>query len=385
MRILFLSSWYPTKTNPNFGVFIKEHATAINTTDNEVVVLAIVIHHSEKLWKMNVTTDELDENGIRTVTIEIHSKFRNLIYHAVPFQYLLVKRVFDKKIKRSFNPDIIHSNVVFPSGIIGNFLAEKLKKPHVITEHWSRLKSFLEKPVMSGWGLQVYRNASAILPVSEFLKQNMIELIPDVDKSKFRVIPNVISSETFTYKEKVADSAEIRFCAVATWANKKIPDKIPELFIEALARLQTEVDKRFVITMIGGGDRLNQLSDLCKKSGLEAEFTGYLDKPEIAGYLQRADFFVHASTIETFGVVTAEALLCGTPAVCSRIGALPELINETNGILCENTVEDWVRGLRMAINTPFNHQQIATAVQHKFGRKSVGLQIEAVYKAINYL
>ena len=384
MKILFLSSWYPTKTNPNFGVFVKEHAAAIHTTEHEVAVLAIVIHYSEKLWKMNVT-DELDENGIRTVLIEIHSKFRDLIYHAVPFQYFLVKRVFDIKIAPGFNPDIIHSNVVFPAGIIGNCIAEKLKRPHVITEHWSRLKSFLEKPVLSGWGLKAYRNASAILPVSEFLKQSMIELMPDVDKTKFRVIPNVINSETFTYTEKVADPVVIRFCAVATWANKRIPDKIPELFIEALARLQAEVDKRFVLTMIGGGDKLNQLSDLCKKSGLEAEFTGYLDKPEIAGYLQRADFFVHASTIETFGVVTAEALLCGTPAVCSRVGALPELINETNGILCENTIEDWVRGLRMAINTPFNPHQIATAVQHKFGRKSVGLQIEAVYKAINYL
>ena len=112
MKILFLSSWYPTKTNPNFGVFVKEHAAAIHTTEHEVAVLAIVIHYSEKLWKMNVT-DELDENGIRTVLIEIHSKFRDLIYHAVPFQYFLVKRVFDIKIAPGFNPDIIHSNVVF--------------------------------------------------------------------------------------------------------------------------------------------------------------------------------------------------------------------------------------------------------------------------------
>lgn len=57
--------------------------------------------------------------------------------------------------------------------------------------------------------------------------------------------------------------------------------------------------------MIGGGDRLNDLKELCSKNELEAYFTGYIPKKLIAEHLQQADYFVHASTIETFGVVVA--------------------------------------------------------------------------------
>lgn len=48
MNILFLSCWYPTPKNPNFGVFVKEHAHAIQLAGNNVVVVAILATKSDK-------------------------------------------------------------------------------------------------------------------------------------------------------------------------------------------------------------------------------------------------------------------------------------------------------------------------------------------------
>jgi glycosyltransferase involved in cell wall biosynthesis len=200
------------------------------------------------------------------------------------------------------------------------------------------------------------------------------------DQNKFKVIGNVIDSNTFTFKEKKSNPNELRFCAIATWAHLKHPAKQPELLIEALSVLQKEIDKTIVLTMVGGGDKVEGLKKLCFEKGVKAEFTGYLEKPEIVKKLQNSDFFVHATTIETFGVVVAEALLTGTPVVCSNVSALRELISDSNGELCDNTVEDWVRGLKRAMQATYDKQQISLNIKQRYDKENIGVAIEAVYQ-----
>jgi len=381
MKVLFLSSWYPTKINPNFGVFVKEHAHAIQTTENEIVVLAIVIHRSKKIWNKTIS-DTVDKEGVRTVLIEISSRFRDIIYHTVPLQYCMVKSVFKKQIKSGFSPDIIHSNVIFPAGIIGHWLAKHLKKPHVITEHWTRVQYFMGMPILSRWGKSAYHNAVRILPVSEYLKCEILPYILSADKSKFRVVGNVVDSEMFTFKEKPKDQNHIKLCSIATWSYLKDPAKQPELLIEAISELQKEINQSVSLTMIGGGDKVPALKELCKEKNVKATFTGYLEKSEIVKKLQESDFFVHPTTIETFGVVVAEALLTGTPVVCSNVSALKELVNQANGILCDNIVEDWKRGLKLAIISDFDGKQIATEINKKFDKMNIGIAINSVYQEL---
>ncbi len=381
MNILFLSSWYPTTKNPNFGVFIKEHAHAIHLSGNNIVVLAIVASKSNSLWSKKVT-DSFDENGIRTIIIELNSRFRDIVYHAIPLQYYFARKTVRILIKNGFEPDIIHSNVVFPAGIIGDMLSGWLKIPHIITEHWSRIKGLLNKPILGKLAIKSYKNAARILPVSNFLKNRMLDLIPSLDSLKFQIVGNVIDSNIFYYKEKESHTETLRFCAVATWANKKVPDKKPEIFIEALAHFQLEIKQSILLTMIGGGDKIPQLKDLCLSKGLNVSFVGARTKIEIANYLQQSNFFVHASTIETFGVVVAEALLCGTPVICSNVGALPEMIDDSNGVLCENSIEDWIDGLRKAIVTKFKNEGIATDLKLKFSTLNIGEEINKVYNEV---
>jgi glycosyltransferase involved in cell wall biosynthesis len=381
MKILSIASWYPTKRNPNFGIFIKEHAKSINSAGCEIVVIGIVIHRTENLWSKTIA-DSVDENGVRTVLIEINTRFRDIIYHAVPLQYCLLKKTFRKQIQSGFEPDIIHSNVIFPAGIIGDWLAKSIARPHVITEHWTRVRNFAQVPVLSIWGKKAYTRAARILPVSQFLQHEIQDSFIIADLNKFKVVGNVIDSNTFTFKEKVNNPNELRLCAIATWAHLKHPAKQPELLINALSVLQNEISQTIMLIMVGGGDKVEELKTLCLEKGVKAEFTGYLEKLEIVKRLQNSDFFVHATTIETFGVVVAEALLTGTPVVCSNVSALKELINENNGELCENTVEDWVRGLKRAIGADYNKKQIAMDIKQRYDIQNIGNQIRSVYQEI---
>jgi glycosyltransferase involved in cell wall biosynthesis len=61
-----------------------------------------------------------------------------------------------------------------------------------------------------------------------------------------------------------------------------------------------------------------------------------------------ADLFLNLSVEETFGLATAEALACGTPAVVYNATACPEVINVDTGIVVE---KNNINGLLGAIET----------------------------------
>lgn len=380
MNILFIASWYPTETNKNLGVFIKEHAHSVEISGDNVLVLALVVHRSKNFFKVQVS-DKVDENGIRTVLIEIFSRFHDLVYHFVPLQIYYIHKVFRRSIKNEFKPDLIHSNVIFPAGVIGHSLSRKLNIKHIITEHWSRVKVFSQMPVLSYFGKKAYTNATKILPVSEFLKQEICDAFSIVDADKFRVIGNVIDSKVFCYKKKEPNATELRLCSIASWMLN-YPVKQPELLINAIAELQKNFHKKIKLTMIGGGDKVPELIRLCNSLGVNADFTGYLPKPEVAQKLYESDYFVHPTSIETFGVVVAEALLTGTPVICSDISALSEIVNTSNGVLCENKVSDWVKAIAKIENMPFDREKIASDIQHKFSPEHIGKSIHSVYQEV---
>jgi alpha-1,6-mannosyltransferase len=59
------------------------------------------------------------------------------------------------------------------------------------------------------------------------------------------------------------------------------------------------------------------------------------DSIELAQWLASADALVHAGTKETFGLVILEAMACALPVVAARAGAIPELVDESVGMLAE--------------------------------------------------
>lgn len=54
---------------------------------------------------------------------------------------------------------------------------------------------------------------------------------------------------------------------------------------------------------------------------------------ELAKIYSAADWFINPSMEETMGLVTAEAIACGTPAIVSNVTAVPEVINSDSGIV----------------------------------------------------
>lgn len=379
MNILFVTQWYPNREQPFFGIFVREHARAVQSAGHKVQVLALSLHRSKKLFHKKIY-HYTDESGIRTTQCELHSRLKDLLYHLPRLQFYFLKKAYREECGQE-KFDLVHSQVIYPAGIWGHSLAEQLKIPHIITEHWSRLADF-SKGSYVGIARKAYSSAGAILPVSAFLKQNIQRVFPELNEQAFTIVGNVVDNTCFFYKTPEKQPNELTFCAIATWQHKKKPDKIPELFIEALSQLQKNESRKIKLVMVGGGNKVADLKQACVNANINARFTGYLSKEKIAEELHQVDYFVHASTIETFSIVVAEALACGVPVISSNTGALPELIDSDNGLVCENTLQAWTETLQKATTTAYDRKQIAEKLQQRFSRESIGKKIAAIYSSV---
>ncbi len=100
-----------------------------------------------------------------------------------------------------------------------------------------------------------------------------------------------------------------------------------------------------IVVFAAQGGRANEFKDF----GTLQAALGRLDRPvelvalgdppvpptEVAGWLRRADLYVHPSRADTFPSGVLEALACGTPVVASRVGGIPEQLTDETGVLVE--------------------------------------------------
>lgn len=372
MSVLFLSCWYPTEENPLKGIFVREHARAIHASGKKIVVLALNITQGTTFYQKRIEKFS-DEQGIETHIIHIRSLFYKWIY-INPFRlYSILHTYYKKEILSEFNPDIIHSNILNPCAILGDWLATEHKKPHVITEHWSKVDKYMERNILSYFGKRAYGNAMAITTVSQFLRSRIEKYVSDA--SKIKVVPNVIDAEMFCFAPKAQSPDRIVFSCIASW----VPPKQPVLFVKALQELSRTISKKIELNMVGEGPLLNEISAL--KVGYTVNYPGKVSRTKIAELLQGSDYFLHASDIETFSMVCAEALSTGTPVIASNVGGIPELVNDSNGVLTENSVPAWTRAIHKAIDATYDNPGISKGMSGRFSRATVGQMFRDVYSS----
>ncbi len=115
------------------------------------------------------------------------------------------------------------------------------------------------------------------------------------------------------------DNKKIILCVASIWSAEKGFDKIVELSqligndeqIVVLGRISEKNKKRLPNNVV------------CVPNIYSTE--------ELAQFYSMADVLFQPSLEETFGLVVAEAMSCGTPVVCFNSTASPELVNNVRG------------------------------------------------------
>jgi len=175
------------------------------------------------------------------------------------------------------------------------------------------------------------RGADRVVVLSDFSRELLGSCYPFA-RSKVVRIPGGVDLERF---HPAADRGAVRETLglpadrpVIFTARRLVPRMGVENLLLAMAEVRAEFPDAFLV--IAGRGRLDgELRELATSTGIAdcVKFVGFVEDSDLVRYYQAADLFVLPSlAFEGFGMVTLEALACGTPALGTPIGATPEIL-----------------------------------------------------------
>lgn len=323
LKVLFVSPWYPTTVNPVPGIFVHELCVQVAAT-NEVRVVAFSLNDNASDQKESITEDSYE--GLSVVR---YRQNRGFIPKARFIPRLIGQIKLLKRVIAEFKPDIIHAttyHAALPAVIVGRSAGI----PVVAAEYYSGFYlgqvQGVEK-IKAKWSLN---RANCVISISRYL----LTLLKDHGiEGRFEIVPIGVETKLFhpLGGERIPNNP-LQGVMVASL----LPIKGYTYLLDALQELRK---RNFAVLIHVAGDGPDRAMLLRKAEELGVthmiKFHGVLTKVQIADLMQKADFAITSTLGETFGAGIAEGLASGLPTVATNVGAVPELIDETRGILVQ--------------------------------------------------
>lgn len=160
-----------------------------------------------------------------------------------------------------------------------------------------------------------------------------------------RIIYNGINEKVFVNTDKTEARRALnlplnkKILMFSASGSIKNTQKGGKYVYEAYNRLKNNKDILFL--NIGGGN-----FSAIKQNWIDIPYVN--DEKTMALYYCASDLFIYPSMAETFGLVVAESMSCGTPVVAFNNTAIPELVDHMKtGYLAENkNIEDFIHGIK---------------------------------------
>jgi glycosyltransferase involved in cell wall biosynthesis len=350
------------------GIFCRELAALLAT--RHIVSVVYVRYHYQGGEPEII---EHKQHGFNEYEISIPRKtgLFSFWYH----QYQ-VKKLLKDCLQRCSHVDVFHVQVGWKAAWDAAFLLKRENIPLVITEHntdWlprDRKYPFWKR-LLTAWAM---RRASAFTAVSA----NLAEAVSKATGRKILEIPNPVDS-AFTSAAIANQKHEgLVFLHVSNFnLRQKQTDKIIRVFSQYVkenpnARLQ-----------------LNVPEDACKQFKMAHPDYAWenieclppvADKMLLLQRMQNADFLLSYSLYETFGLVIAEALCLGVPAIYTPCKGADIHIDDKMGICCDaDSEETLLEAFRKSGEFSADRNYIASSARKQFNGEAVLHAYELLY------
>ena len=174
--------------------------------------------------------------------------------------------------------------------------------------------------------------------------------------------------------------------AVVIHVSNFRPVKRVGAVLEIFRRLRERMRARLVL--VGDGPDRPGLEQRVAQLGLHdaVEFVG--EQQDVVPWLSAADVFLLPSAQESFGLAALEAMACEVPVVASRVGGLPEVIEDgVTGFLCEpDDLDGMVARSAELLANPGLRERLGQAgaqlVRTKFCEDLIVPEYEAFYREV---
>lgn len=379
-KILWLVSWYPNRNDIYDGDFIQRHARA-----------AAIFHDIHVIYVTggaSIETVEENWNFVTGLTEQVIYYKRTSTFFQKLHENITWAKVFKNAIRSYIRknglPSCVHVHVPWKAGMMGLWMKRHFKTPFILSEHWGiynkKQQDYFKKrsPIFQVLMRRIYQSSGALVTVSHALGGE-VELV--MGKKSDAIISNVVDTSLFYLKAE--KYSRFTFIHVSNMAPVKNVRGILEAFYQML--IET---KRKDVQLLMIGNRDNEFQHLAQKMGMlesSVQFMGEISYANVAEHVRRSHCFVLFSESETFSCVTAEALCSGLPVIASATGALPELINQQNGILVSPIkVQHLVKAMKDVLTGEalFNSKIIASQASEKFGYSKVSKDFDLLYATV---
>jgi N-acetyl-alpha-D-glucosaminyl L-malate synthase BshA len=161
------------------------------------------------------------------------------------------------------------------------------------------------------------------------------------------------------------------------------PVKRVDRVIEVFFRIQTRVPSRLVL--IGDGPDRGAAERRAADLGLAGRVDFVGEQMDLVPWLSAANVLLLPSAQESFGLAALEAMACGVPVIASRVGGLPEIIDDgVTGFLRDKDDVDGMaaQAVKVLDDPPLAArvgEAAAATVQRTYCTEKVVPQYEAYY------
>lgn len=375
LKVLFIAAWYPSRENPMAGIFVREHAKAVQLY-NEVTVLHCPGPDPmlKKDWQLEQEMKEEFTQGIPTYRLAHRYVPTRRLMDSPYFKATLL--AFEQIVAGGFFPDVLHAHV-YTAGVAAVLLGMLHHIPVVITEHLSVFPRKLLPFREVSQAKFAFGAADFVLPVSLSLQ----EAIQDYGiHAKFQVVPNVANPIFFDFrKHGRRPSPQKRLLFV----GRLVPVKGVSYLLRALAQLRRQRDD-WHLDVVGEGPSRVKYEQMAAHLGIanRVTFHGLKPREAIAQWMREADLFILPSLSENCPTVVVEALATGTPVLATRCGGTEELLTKNIGLLV--TPGD-AEALCCVLNDMlerlacYHPDSISRYALKHFSREQVGKRLHSIY------
>ncbi|MDA3867969.1 MAG: glycosyltransferase [Salinivirgaceae bacterium] len=258
-----------------------------------------------------------------------------------------------KQIIKEYKPDIVHTHAS-KAGTLGRLAAIQQAVPHIVhTFHGHVFHSYF-----SGAKTSVFRKieqylalkSSRIVAISSTQLDELADEFNIAPRSKFEIIPlgfdlsrfrNDLSDKRIAFRKRwnIADDD-----FVISIVGRLVPVKNHKLFIESVAHLKKQSNRKIKAIIVGDGELREALIKHCEHVNLKVQaaatsvpdadvvFTSWLrDVDEVYAGSELAAL---TSFNEGTPVSLIEALAAGTPVVSTDVGGIQDVVSHNqNGLL----------------------------------------------------
>ncbi len=358
MRVLVVSTWFPSAERPGVAPFNVAHATAV-ARRHHVDVAHVRLGGTGAIGRREVA-------GLPVTDVPVNPRH--------PGSALAGYREL-RRLAR--DADVVHTMAFSTLGAVAP-LQPVFRDRWVHTEHWSGV-AFPERVGERWQRLAAARHllrlprrigaacgplADAIVP---FARKGAVEVIPCVIAGSFQPAPQ-------------PSWTPLKLVAVAGL----VPGKRPLLAVDTL-RVLRDMGVDATLTWVGDGPLRADVERHVADAGLadRVRLVGAVPSDQVAAHVQAGNLFFLPTAFENFLTAAAEAIACGRPVVLPRTGGFTDYVTDANGVLTE---QDDEKSLAVAVLQARDRfadvapETIRATVMPGFGAEAVGDRIEEFYR-----